>query len=994
MAVSISLVGDYAPAGAASQPQKPIKADQEISSSPTQDELTFLGYQDNSAPSSFSQNISSAHNLPQAAGIGELRPLSQTLNPDGSLNLAPGWSGSLDPTGFHMALGPSGEPHFLPTAAVSGGDWDPRFGLPGVNGSVMAIAVNGSNVYVGGTFETVAGATILQDGLVVNHIARWDGQRWHTLGAGVDDDVRAIAISGSNVYVGGDFHKAGSVNAFGLARWNGSNWAAVGNGTGDLIPGVNAIAINGSTVYVAGDFDSFAGVTAANIARWNGTAWSALDAGITHSGNSGTAEVDALALSNGQLYVGGDFDRAGTVDTDSIARWDGSTWAALGQGLADGDSFLGTPEVYALAAQGNILYVGGNFKTAGGQPANRIARWNGSSWQALGAGLDAPAYAVEVIGSNVYVGGYFDQAGTVAASRLARWNGSSWSSLKGGVTNASATEIIQALAATSDGRLYVGGSYIDRIDQLYVNDIGMWDGVEWWALGQGVSYGSIRTALDAVAVDAQGNVFVGGISVDHAGGRPVNHIAQWDGQRWSDLKGGLNGTVDALLVNGNTLYVGGQFSLAGSVGVSNIARWNIVNQSWSSLGSGTNKRVRTLAYSNGILYVGGDFTAAGNTNAHYVAWWDGNVWHRFGQSAEIGDDEVRALAVQGNNVYIGGTFGYVEVGGVPVSANKIVQWNKATDKWFTLGNGLDGDVDALAIIGNELYVGGNFTQAGTINAKDIARWNLATNQWSSVGGPIGSSTCNGSIYCEEVNAFTVIGTDLYVGGIFTVAGSTVVNNIARWNTVSQSWSALGSGINVVADSPRYDSGILGLATNGVDIYVAGDFDPAGDHPASGLAHWGPPPPLQVSMSITPGGGGTLDTGDGFIIQFPPGAVSEEVFLTYQGLPGPTSSVGGGRKAIRSFTLEARTAGGTLVSSFTQPYTILLDYTHAELGAKGVKETGLNLLYRTGSNWTAMLPCAGCSVNTGSNRLTVKADHLTEFAFVGDIDSVFLPLVIK
>jgi len=43
--------------------------------------------------------------------------------------------------------------------------------------------------------------------------------------------------------------------------------------------------------------------------------------------------------------------------------------------------------VYALAISGNTLYAGGAFTTAGGNPANNIAKWNGSSWSPLGDGI-------------------------------------------------------------------------------------------------------------------------------------------------------------------------------------------------------------------------------------------------------------------------------------------------------------------------------------------------------------------------------------------------------------------------------------------------------------------------------------------------------------------------------------------------------------------------------------------------------------------------------
>jgi hypothetical protein len=77
---------------------------------------------------------------------------------------------------------------------------------------------------------------------------------------------------------------------------------------------------------------------------------------------------------------------------------------------------------------GPALYAGGLFTIAGGSSANKIAKWNGSSWSALGSGMNDFVSALTVfddgIGPALYAGGTFTTAGAVSANRIAKWNGS------------------------------------------------------------------------------------------------------------------------------------------------------------------------------------------------------------------------------------------------------------------------------------------------------------------------------------------------------------------------------------------------------------------------------------------------------------------------------------------------------------------------------------------------------------------------------------------
>ena len=165
----------------------------------------------------------------------------------------------LDPGGGRL----TGEVRGAPSGPRAAGDeyWDSLFTLNRLDGSARAIAVSGSQVYVGGEFTQAGGQP-------ANHIARWDpsangGQgAWFPLGSGVSDTVYAIAISGTQVYVGGIFTQAGGQPASNIACWdpsfNGGQGAWFPLGTG-VYGGVEAIAVSGTQVYVGGTFTQAGG---------------------------------------------------------------------------------------------------------------------------------------------------------------------------------------------------------------------------------------------------------------------------------------------------------------------------------------------------------------------------------------------------------------------------------------------------------------------------------------------------------------------------------------------------------------------------------------------------------------------------------------------------------------------------------------------------------------------------------------------------------------
>jgi hypothetical protein len=341
----------------------------------------------------------------------------------------------------------------------------------------------------------------------LERVAAWNGAGWMVPApAGdppglMDGAARALALRGRDLYVGGDFQSVNGVRANGIARWDGQTWSSLGAGVDGR---VWAIAVGGEDVYVGGDFTSAGGAPASGVARWDGRGWSALGAGIGGRRDaSGAPTVFALAWSGGSLYAGGRFSTAGGVVVNGIARWNGHDWTKLGDGVRSG-GFDGV--VYALAARGDELYAGGQFLSAGAAPAENIARWNGSAWAALGGGVRGnleKVLALGLVGKDLYVGGVFNRAGGVPAFNLARWNAGGWSSLP-----LRAVDGVWAIAVNGP-QILVGGASFALPDGRTANGIVRGSGEDWSVLGE--SLGNAVYSGPVFAIASRGReVFVGG----------------------------------------------------------------------------------------------------------------------------------------------------------------------------------------------------------------------------------------------------------------------------------------------------------------------------------------------------------------------------------------------------------------------------------------------------------------------------------------------------
>ena len=507
-------------------------------------------------------------------------------------------------------------------------------------------------------------------------------------------------------------------------------------------------------------------------------------------------EVYAMTVDGGNLYIGGEIWEV-DGNTMDIAMWNGTQWISIGQ--TNG-------QVNAMAVSGGSLYVGGDFTNVNGVGASNIARWDGSNWHAVGSGTDGEVNAIALDGTDVYVGGNFTHASGTLVNRIAKWNGSSWSSLGTGANGTVLT------IAVDGGDVYAGGEF-EYAGGILCRHIARWNGSSWSSLSGGLFEDRVHCITihgsDIYAGTANMSVYWSGL------------IYKWNGSSWSTVGGAIKGQVLAISFIGSALYAGGNFYQAGSELVNDVAKWDGSN--WSSLDGGVennSKKVHVgegqdIVYSLAVigtnLYVGGFFSDAGDVDANSIARWDGSDWWPL--SAAHGMGHFVFTSTTGvTDIYAGGRF--VSAGGLVV--NHVARWTGSA--WVALGDGLNGDVYAVALGNDGLYAGGRFDHAGGISASNIARWD-GTN-WHALGSGIsgGSSPC--------VYAIAVDGSDVYVGGRFTSAGGSTANYIAKWNGTS--WSTLGSGM---------DEQVRALLVNSGNVYAGGYFTSAGGVSASLIARW-------------------------------------------------------------------------------------------------------------------------------------------------------------
>lgn len=587
-------------------------------------------------------------------------------------------------------------------------------GLTGGTLIVNAVAVMGGDVFIGGTFTAV-------DGVVASRVAKWNGSTWSALGSGASGTVNAMAVLGSELFIGGTFSSVGGVSLTSrLAKWNGTSWLAVGAGFNSTSVPTGGLAVAGSELFVG---------RGTQVQKWNGTAWS--NVGPTTDAISGIAKQDGI-----NVYV---------VGNSTCRHWDGSTWTTL-------KTF---DEIATeVAMLGSDVYVGGQF-------TNYLERWDGTAWQTVGSsGVTQYLTMVVQVGSAVFVSGDFTVTDGVKTPSLARWNGSAWSSifedLDGGL-NADGYSIVEL-----NGKIYVSGNFTTA-GKIAANQIACYDkATNTWSALPGNPGGSL--------IAHNGELYAY-YWVDEPAPPYHFNVAKLTGTTWTTI-GTLEGTSMGTPASiGGSLYIVGNFSSVNGTPINHIAKWN--GTAWSDAGAGITLNADLMVQS--ICQVGSQLYASTFNNelvgvdwiqTSHILQWNGSAWVT--HTSNI-NPSVQTMIAMGNDLVIGGYFD--SINGVPCD-NHVARWNGTT--WSALGTGVIGSVNVLKYTHGLLYAG---TQ---VDNEFLREWNGST--WEEVGG--------GPNY--DVWDIAVLGDELFITGSFTEAGSNVTGGEGGVVNLATSSSYIGS----------------------------------------------------------------------------------------------------------------------------------------------------------------------------------------------------------
>lgn len=643
-----------------------------------------------------------------------------------------------------------------PTAVISSSTAQPEAPTAEfAGGYVSAVIADGSGGwFVGGTFGHVGG--LRRYGLV--HLLA-DGTVDPSFDPRSDGSVSALALSGSTLYVGGNFKSIGGQSRATLAALDVSDghataWDPNPDYRSELPgpyygPHVSSLVAEGPVVYVGGNFSSIGGTAREALA-----AVDSVSGRVTPFDAHVHGTVSSLALSLGMLYVGGSFDQAGGQTRSSLAALnpvDGSAGPWAPTRFSD---------VTALVVSGGTVYVAGVRATADYPPSypkgiTAISAVDSSAIQ-WSTGVSSPSTFTEVktmvlSGSRLYIGGAFKQVGSESRDGVAQLSASD-----GNVSSWSPPLAVTDAMAVDGDRVFVGGRFSfvggEKRNGLAAFDAATGNLTSW---NPGLDAGAV---VSKVAV-ARGSVYFGG-SFSSVGGQPRAHVAavtQGDGTvtDWAPV---LDRSPMAFAASGSTIFLGGSFSSVDGEARDGLAAVDGTSGSLLSwhpavASSARPVSVSVLAAANNTLYVGGNFDHIAGQARRFLAAVDTDTGAATAFDPEP-DFGALQLVTAGAVVYAGGYFR--SIGGASRSGLAALNANDGSATAWD-AHCPAAEVTALGLTGSTLYIAGTFSYCSRQVRPGLAAVNTTDGKptaWTPANDGGGTyslaPTDDGSLYAGTV----------------------------------------------------------------------------------------------------------------------------------------------------------------------------------------------------------------------------------------------------
>ncbi|GIW66717.1 MAG: hypothetical protein KatS3mg095_0615 [Candidatus Parcubacteria bacterium] len=545
--------------------------------------------------------------------------------------------------------------------------------------SIEKILVTSSTIYVGGNFETIAGATR-------TNIAAFDLNGnllpWKTptitsslsfLGLPLSPYVRAIAVTTSTVYLGGVFNQVGDATI--------TNFAAFDINTGDLLPidfqvddFVYDLELVSSTLYIAGAFEKILGATNSFIAAIDVNNHSLLP--FNPKPNNLVFDIE---VNSSTIYLAGEFNIISTTPRLYLGAVD------LNGNLLPWESVKPNDYLGKIAISGDVLYIGtgifGYFNGVGGIERRCLVAIDGNTGTILP--WDPDLYWISYYGikfcnvfdlllttTTLYVAGDFDFSGSTERKYLASFhiNNGYPGSLTG--WNPNPDNIVFTLNK-DDNNLYVGG-YFNNIGgqaRKKVASFRLFDGIitNWNPIASGSSVLTIE-------IDKNTNkIYLGGyLSMDQSGQQLYNLVAV-DSNGNVVWRPNFDGSVTKIYLNSSTLYTAGNFKYVNGVNKPRIAFFDL-NQNPPNLTSNpffemeySGQRsaewvtINDFMVTSSKLYIAGKFSRAMNQPRNSIVGinLDNSNLLKFNPNFNASNALIETLALGPNSLYVGGYFNQI-----------------------------------------------------------------------------------------------------------------------------------------------------------------------------------------------------------------------------------------------------------------------------------------------------------------------------------------------